>query len=345
MPTRILRSAGLAIIAIATACIALPATAGASKPADVRVVDDRGRTLAEHTQYTGTTKIRARKKADCFGDGTGGSGKKTKVPGATALGVTEDGRRWDRNINPLLVTDAFDFGLGVCGFGRAKAPQTGYWYLKVNHVGSQVGGDQARLKARDEVLWYLIDDFNRPTPDELMLKAPARATGEFEVKVWSYSDDGSREPTVGAKVTGAQKPTGPDGRTTVDADAPANGTTSAKLRATRPGAIPSNARKVCLAEELSRCASKEATKIRGSKRREVIRGTRGDDNIAAGGRRDKVRAGKGDDRIKPGNGRDRVRAGSGDDVIDVRKGGRDIVRCGRGDDLVKAGKRDVLIGC
>lgn len=329
MPTRILRAAGLAALA-ASCLIALPATAGASKPADLRVVDSTGETLAEHTQYTGKARIRARKRADCFGDGTGGSGNRVKVPRATALGIAHDGGKWDRDIKPVLVTDAFDFGLGVCGFGNAVAPQTGYWYLKINGVGSQVGGDQARLKAGDRVLWYLIEDFNDPIPAELRVKAPARTTSsEFGVRVWSYGDDGSRVPAEGATVAGASGPTDANGRTTVAAGAAGSdgGGAEVEVRATMPGAIPSNVATTCVAPKLSACGSRPPTVIRGSAKGEVVRGTRGNDDI------------------DPGRGRDVVRAGRGDDTIDVRRGGRDIVRCGGGDDRVRADRRDRLRGC
>jgi hypothetical protein len=329
MPTRILRAAGTAALAVACS-IALPATAGASKPADLRVVDSSGETLAEHSQYTGKTRIRARKRADCFGDGTGGSGDRVKVPRATALGIAHDAGKWDRDIKPTLITDAFDFGLGVCGFGRAVAPQTGYWYLKINGVGSRVGGDQARLKSGDRVVWYLIEDFNDPIPAELMVRAPARTTSsEFTVRVWSYTDDGSRVAAEGATVTGAGAPTDADGRTTVAARVTNSGGAAAevRVRATMPGAIPSNLATTCVAEKLSACGSRPPTVIRGSAARDIVRGTRGNDDIA------------------PGRGRDVVRAGRGDDFVDVRRGGRDIVRCGAGDDRVRADGRDKLRGC
>jgi arylsulfatase A-like enzyme len=56
----------------------------------------------------------------------------------------------------------------------------------------------------------------------------------------------------------------------------------------------------------------------GTRRADVLRGTR---------RRDWICAGRGPDRI------------------DVRGGRRDVVRCGRGFDRVRAGRRDRLVGC
>jgi hypothetical protein len=327
MPTRVLRSAGLA--ATVVACfIALQSPAAASKPADLRIVDSSGETLAEHTQYTGRAMIRARAAADCFGDGTGGSGDRAKVAGATALGAAHDASRWDRDIKPVLVTDAFEFGLGVCGFGDAVAPQTGYWYLKVDHVGSLVGGDQATVRRGDQVLWYLIEDFNDPVPAELGIRAPVRTSArEFSVRVWEYADDGTRTPAVGAAVTGAAEPTGPDGRTLVEIGNSEGPGAEFELRATRPGSIPSGVGRTCFAPGPGACASAPPTTIRGTARAETVRGTPGEDNI------------------DPGRGKDVVRAGAGDDAIDVRGDGRDLVRCGGGDDRVRSDRRDTLKGC
>lgn len=336
MPFRFLCRSGRALTCAAAVLVLIPAAAaaapGKSGPADLRVVDSSGETLAEHTQYTAETTVKARPEADCFGEGTGGSGDKVTVPGRTALGAVIDASRWDRDLSPVLVTDSFDFGLGVCGFGDAVAPSTGFWYLKVDHVAAQVGGDQAVVSRSDEVLWYLVEDFNQPIPVELELVAPVRTTEEtVEVRVWQYADDGTRTPAADATVTGAVQPTDSEGRTTVaiaaagpDAlDDPA----LVDLRATREGAIPSNEATVCSSSKPARCATSAPSTIRGTDGRDKIKGT------------------DGNDEIKAGKGADTVFAGDGDDRIDVKRGGRDTVRCGSGDDVVKADKRDELKGC
>ena len=69
------------ILTIPAAAMAAPAKSG---PADLRVVDSTGETLAEHVQYTAETKVKARPEADCFGPDTGGSGDRVTVPGRTA---------------------------------------------------------------------------------------------------------------------------------------------------------------------------------------------------------------------------------------------------------------------
>src|SRR5512139_495215 len=94
---------------LATLILASSAQAANKVGADVRVVTAGGKTLVDQRQYTGTTKVKTSPQADCFGQGTGGSGDKAEVPGATALGVVSDASKNDRDLRPLLLTDAFDF--------------------------------------------------------------------------------------------------------------------------------------------------------------------------------------------------------------------------------------------
>lgn len=327
-------------IAALAALVVVPAGASASRPAELRAVNSNGKVLAQHSQYTGKTGIRTSKDADCFGGGTGGSGKKVRVRGATPLGLLDHAGRWDNRsryagVSPLGVTDFFDFGLGLCRIGGSKASRGDYWYLKVNHVGAESGGDQVRLKSNDEVLWYLVDDAADPTPPELVVDLPARVRSEdarkTKVQVWEYSDNGSRKPARGALVSFASKPTGKDGKTTLDEIDPSNTSggrfTVIGVQAVRFQAIPAGFERMCISDKLSVCQSQPPSSIFGSPRKDVVRGTRGNDTIY------------------PGKGDDVVRAKRGDDVIDVRGGGRDIVRCGSGDDSVKADKRDKLRGC
>lgn len=338
MPTRIITPLRAALFGALVAAFIIPASAGATRPAELRVVDPEGETLTQNTQYTGRSKIKTDKRADCFGEGTGGSGKRVTVRGATALGLIDDAKKWDRanrfdGVRPLSVSDSFGLGLAVCGIGGVVAPQTGFWYLKVNHVASQVGGDQASLRTGDEVLWYLIEDFSQPIPVELELTAPARAKiggGDVRVRVWQYADNGSRRPAVGASVTGASQPTDERGRTELDQLSPGSsqkGRVVAPIQASREGAIPSAFEPICFTRRLKRCQTQPPTEIYGTEKKDIIRGTRGDDEIRAG------------------KGKDVVRGRRGDDFIDVRGGGRDLVNCGGGNDKVRAGKRDKLKGC
>jgi hypothetical protein len=301
------RLGGSAAAAITALVLLLPGAAlAATKSVDLRVVNTAGKTLAEHRQYTGTVKIKADRQANCFGQGTGGSGDRVRVRGATALGAVRDGLAWDRDLRPLSVTDAFlddGFGLGVCGIGGFESQGSSFWYLKGDHVGSQVSGSQLRVHRGEDVLWYLTPSF--PPPPELRLKAPARAQPgvPYQVTVYSYADDGTRSAAAGAAVTGAAAPTGAGGHTMVTSTEAGTD----RLQATHGQDIPSNRVKVCVDPDPARCPQAHGKRIIGSAHGDEIRGTRGWDAIKASG---------------------------GGDQVDLRRGGRDRVNCGRGRDKV-----------
>lgn len=224
----------IAACALALALVlSLAAVAVAKVPADLRVVGGGGKILAEETLKTGTTSVPTSHKATCFGKGTAGSGKAATIKGATALGLLGQAAKSTGALKPLLLTDAFDFGLGICGVGGYKATSKLSWYLKVNHKNPELGGDQVKLKAGDEVLWALEA---YPYPNELSLVAPGEASAgvPFDVRVFSYGDKGKRKPAVGATVTGAQAPTDAEGHTTVVLGSPT------VLTATDGKDIPSN---------------------------------------------------------------------------------------------------------
>jgi hypothetical protein len=219
---------------------AQPASAG-GVPASLRVVGTGGQALAEETLLTGTTTVPTSPRATCFGKGTGGSGRPATIRGATALGLLGQAARSTASLRPLLITDAFDFGLGLCGVGgRAIHGKKESWYLKVDHEGSQVGGDSVKLHAGDEVLWYLAASY--PYPDELWLQAPGhvRPGRAFRVRAFSYDEKGRRRPAAGVKVSGAAGLTGADGRATVVLRKPA------RLIAREEGEIPSGRVPVCV---------------------------------------------------------------------------------------------------
>ncbi|HEY1855618.1 MAG TPA: hypothetical protein VGG40_13625 [Solirubrobacterales bacterium] len=220
--------------------LALVATAVAKgTEASLRVVGKSGRILTEQTLKTGTISVKTSPKATCFGGGTGGSGKAVKVRGATALGLLAQASLKTASLRPLLVTDAFDFGLGICGVGSSTVHGNASWYLKINHKGSPVSGDAAKLRPGDEVLWDLASSY--PYPNELVLEVPDTTTSgtPFTAHVFSYDEKGKRKPVAGAKVTGASAPSAADGGVTVTVMGPT------LLQATHGREIPSA--KVCVA--------------------------------------------------------------------------------------------------
>jgi hypothetical protein len=312
MPIRSLRPAGLIAACAATILLSAPGTAGAkSIVGDLRVLGPSGQTLAELDQYTRTVKLDTDPNAQCFGPGSGGSGDRVKVPGPTALGVVNDAAATARDLRPLSLTDAFDFGLGVCGIGGFQAQGSAFWYLKHNHAGALVGGDQLRLSKGDEVLWYLAPGF--PPPPELSLEAPARVNpGEpINVQVFAHADDGTRTPAAGATVAGGGSPvtTNAQGTATVPA-----GSGNATLRATRGADIPSNEVRVCVSDASSECSPQRL--IAGTKKRDKIKGTSLAENIKAKAQNDVVKAGGGSaDRVNCGTGKRDVAVVDADDAV------------------------------
>jgi hypothetical protein len=291
----------------------IPSVAHASKPVDVRVVTTQGQTLADQRQYTATTDVPTDPAATCFGAGTGGSGNPVRLEGATALGALVEAAGGNRGLRPVSVTDAFSFGLGVCGIGGSVASGSSFWDVKLNHVESQVGADQILPKPGDQMLWYLAPNF--PAPPELSLTAPGRArTGEaFTVHVQEFGTDGKGAPVAGAKVSGGGS------TATTDASGAAQITVAdpgqATLTATRGSDIPSNEAGVCVAEQLAGCPASQGLRIFGSSKRDKIKGTEGPDVIKARRGKDLVRArGGAGDSIDCGRGRDRAKVDQEDEV-------------------------------
>jgi hypothetical protein len=304
-------------LACVFACALLPATASArSVGADLRVEATNGTVLADVIQYTSPANVKADPNAKCFQGGTGGSGKRVKVPNPTALGLLADALRNVAALRPLSITDEFSFGLGLCGIGGVEPKNNDqFWYLKRNHVGSQVGGDQLKVHDGDQILWYLAPGF--PVGDELALKLPARAKPGTPVTatVVGYGDHGKRVPVKGAKLPFAQGPTDASGHATLAF--PNAGTE--RVQAKHTGDIPSNVVTVCVKADLSKCPAREGRRIFGS---------------------------PGPDRIRTPSGSDRIAARGGDDRIALKAGGADRVNCGPGSDVVVArqGDRDDRIG-
>jgi hypothetical protein len=242
IPFRLVAACALAFVLLASTA----AISAAKVPAHLRVVGGSGKILAEEALKTGTTSVPTSKKATCFGKGTAGSGKATTIKGATALGLLGQAARSTKSLKPLLLTDAFDFGLGICGVGGYKATSKLSWYLKVNHENPELGGDVVKLKAGDEVLWALAA---YPYPKELSLSAPFSAhPGEpFQVSVTSYDDKGKKRPAAGVTVTGASAPTDAAGHAMVTLSEVTT------LIARRGKDIPSNAETVVMCDASGAC--------------------------------------------------------------------------------------------
>jgi hypothetical protein len=221
--------------------LSLAAAAAAKGPvAGLRVIGAGGKVLDEDSFGAGTTSIATSPKAECFGKGTGGSGKSVTLQGPTALGMLIQASKFTPALKPVLISDHFSFGLALCGVGGQVVSGEASWYLKINHKSLSVGGDKAKVKAGDEVLWDLAPSY--PYPDELALSAPATATAgkPFQVTVYSYDEKGKRKPAEGATVSGAGGPTDSKGHAMVTLSKPA------RLFARDGDDIPSGRVAVCV---------------------------------------------------------------------------------------------------
>ncbi len=238
---RLAAACALALI-LTLAFTALAAAKGLQ--ADLRVVGSGSKVLAEKTVASADVSVKTNPKATCFGPDNGGSGDSVQIKGNTAMGLLASGAKTIPALKPLSITDAFDFGLAICGVGSSVAKGSSSWYLKINHKAQMVSGDAAKIKAGDEVLWALAktEAPDYTYPEELVLTAPATAKAgmEFMVRVWAYNEKGRKTPAEGAKVSGASAPTGADGRTTVTLGKPAN------LSAKANGDLPSAKVAVCV---------------------------------------------------------------------------------------------------
>lgn len=233
---RLVAACSLALILLL--CSAALAVAKGT-PAQLRVAVGQ-KVLADQTLRTGTTAVPTSKRATCFGAASAGSGKNVRVAGATPLGLLAQAARSTKALRPLLLTDAFSFGLGLCAIGGHEPKGEGFWQLRINHKASTVGGDAVKLKPRDEALWYLTAAF--PGPDELWLNAPRRvgAGKAFRVRVLAYSEKGKARPAAGVKVSGATARTDAKGYAMVALRRPV------RLIARDGKSIPSNRVPVCV---------------------------------------------------------------------------------------------------
>jgi RTX calcium-binding nonapeptide repeat (4 copies) len=306
----------VALALAATASAIVPALASATKPIRLRVVSSQGQTLAEQRQYSGTTQVPTDPQATCFGQGTGGSGNPVKLKGATALGALAEGAAANKDLKPVSVTDAFAFGLGVCGIGGFNAAGDAFWDVKLNHVESQIGADQIEIEPGDQILWYLTPSF--PAPSELQLDAPSAADpGEpFSVTVHEFSNEGNQTPAVGATVTGGDSNATTDSTGTAQVTVAKPGIVS--LEATSGPDIPSNQVGVCV--QPSGCPSATGEFIFGSSARDRINGTKGPDIIKARAGNDLVRA--------RGGAPKKINCGAGFDVAKISKGTK-VKRCNK----------------
>lgn len=228
------------LAALAMALIGLTAVHVGTAPAStvgVRVVTWKGEILVDRQVPTGTTTVPTSNRATCFG-GSPTDGSKI-LKGTTALGALHRATVGVPELRPLLLTNAFDFGIGVCAIGRYAPEGEEWWALKVNGVLATTGGDSTFLEPGDTALWYLDQSYSAPMPDELRLTAPevVRQGAVVTARVQAVDGSGRSRPAPGARVfLGADLAGTADstGRVAIRIRA------ASRLVARLPGHIPSN---------------------------------------------------------------------------------------------------------
>jgi hypothetical protein len=314
-------------VLIALALIPAAASA-ATTPAKLRVLTPKGVIDPGTTYYVpNQTTVKTSPDADCFGP-PGGSGAEASYDSANALSLLASAAKADKSIAPLLLTDQFGFGLGICGIGGQEAAMgSSFWYFKLNHEESATGADQTQIAKGDDVLYYLApDDFPNPNPAELDLKAPAgvKAGSPFSVSVVEHkcvTDQNTFETTCSSAPAAGVTISGGDDDATTNADGSATvsvedvGVTT--LEATRGTDIPSEALDTCVGPERNSCPKERGQRIVGSAENDKIKGTAGLDEI---------------------------RSLAGDDRIDARAGGADTINCGAGKDTVQVKRKTASDG-
>ena len=300
-----------------------PAGAGASVPVDVRVASNDGGNLADVIQYVpSTTTIKTFDGPDCFSAANHSSGQSYKQTSPNMLGAIWEAAQVEPALQPIRISDAdyAEFGsFGVCQVNAQTPP--GFFFLKANHQGLQVGANLFPVQGGEDLLVYRTpDDFS--ADEELDLTAPVRTAPGVPVSVNVRSYTTTVSSRAGATVSGVGAPVQTDSNGNATVTFPAPGTYA--LTATGDyNDIPSPTLSVCVAAQPEReCPAERGREILGSDEAEGIKGT------------------DGNDVIRPRGGNDGVKAGGGDDMVIVNGGGRDRVFCGGGQDTVTRDKKD-----
>ena len=120
--------------------------------------------------------IKTDPKAECFGPGTGGSGDKVELAGATALGLVADGGLALPIAEAALGHRLVRLRSRPLRHRQGRSlPTTGFWYLKHNHVASS---DRRRSDARQEGRRRpLVPDRGLQRPDPRLSSCSRRRPG------------------------------------------------------------------------------------------------------------------------------------------------------------------------
>ena len=300
----------LAACVIAVAVVS-PASA-ASVTSQLRV-EANGHDIGPGWQYAhDSVTYETSQSAACNGSGESGT-----ITGPTALGVLVQGADYTGRLDPVQISDQFDFGPFVCGVGNFESTDSAFWLYKVDHVSPEVGGDQFPIDSSGHsVLWYLMDTATGAnTGNELFLSIGdtiVQAGSPINATVLEYDFSGESTPAEGVQIMGAgDAVTDAMGGATLQFDEPGR----QFIRGVRGSDIPTDGLRLCVYEE----SASECDEFVSGR----VVGTRDDDRITGTDEPDRIIGRDGDDRL----------TSRGDDVGDT-------VRCGPGDDVARADRLD-----
>jgi hypothetical protein len=242
-----------------------------------------------------------------------GTGESGSITGPTALGALLQAADYTRRLDPVQISDQFEFGPFVCGVGNFPSTDSAFWLYKVDHVAPEVGGDQFPINSSGhEVLWYLSDSTNGiNSGNELSLSVSDKVvkTGTpITVSVLEYDATGASTPAAGVQIIGGGNPvTDAAGEATVSFDQ----TGRQFIRGVRGSDVPTDGVRLCAwAESATECETFIAGRVVGTHEGDRITGTNDPDRIIGRDGNDRITS-RGDDAA------DAVRCGPGNDVARV----------------------------
>jgi hypothetical protein len=301
-----------AIAACAVALLAASSASAASVTTQLRVEAD-GHDIGPGWVYAHDSVSYDTSQSEACG----GSGDAGSITGPTALGLLVQAADYTDRLDPVQISDKFEFGPFVCGVGSYSSTDSAFWLYKVDHVAPEVGGDQFAINgSQDQVLWYFVDTATGVnTGNELFLSTGdsiVKAGTSAEVTVLEYDASGESTPAAGVRIVGGgDAMTDASGTATLVFDQPGR----QFIRGVRGSDVPTDGVRMCVWEDTeSECDSFIAGRVVGTHEADRITGTVDPDRIIG---RD------GDDRI----------TSRGDDVADT-------VRCGPGRDVARADRLD-----
>lgn len=241
----------------------------------------------------------------------GGSGASGSISGPSALGLLVQASDYTSRLDPVQISDQFEFGPFVCGVGSFSSSDSAFWLYKVDHVSPEVGGDKFAIDgSQDQVLWYFVDTATGVnTGNELFLSVGdkvVQAGTPVEVTVLEYDPSGESTPAAGVRILGAGDDVMTDaaGTATLVFDEPGR----QFIRGDRGSDIPTDGTRLCVWEDSeSGCGEFIAGRVVGTHEADTISGTDDPDHIVARNGDDTITS-RGDDAA------DSVRCGPGDDV-------------------------------